>query len=132
MNSKIKQGRHMPDLRVSKLAYLIAGQFVLMGSFPFSALARDVFNPALLEVDAPHQGTTDLSVFEDGAGQPPGIYHVDIYLNNDLQDTRDVEFSLQKDASGNESLQPCLSVAELNEMGVKTELFPELGDKNTQ
>jgi outer membrane usher protein len=132
MNSKIKQGRHMPDLRVSKLAYLIAGQFVLMGSFPFNALAREVFNPALLEVDAPHQGTTDLSVFEDGAGQPPGIYHVDIYMNNDLQDTRDVEFSLQKDASGNTSLQPCLSVAELNEMGIKTELFPELGDKNAK
>ena len=122
----------MPIPRVSKLAYLIAGQFVLMGSFPFSALARDVFNPALLEVDAPHQGTTDLSVFEDGAGQPPGIYHVDIYLNNDLQDTRDVEFSLQKDASGNESLQPCLSVAELNEMGVKTELYPEVGDKTAK
>jgi len=132
MNSKIKQGRHMPDLRVNKLAYLIAGQIVLMGNFPLSALARDVFNPALLEVDAPHQGMTDLSVFEDGAGQPPGIYHVDIYLNNDFQDTRDVEFSLQKDASGNESLQPCLSVAALQEMGVKTALFPTLGDKNAK
>ncbi|MCS2153357.1 fimbrial biogenesis outer membrane usher protein [Scandinavium goeteborgense] len=103
-----------------------------MGSFPLNALARDVFNPALLEVDAPHQGTTDLAVFEDGAGQPPGIYHVDIYLNNDFQDSRDVEFSLQKDASGITSLQPCLSVAELNEMGIKTELFPELGDKNAK
>jgi len=132
MNSTLKKGRYMPFPRVSKLAYLIAGQFVLMGSFPLSALARDVFNPALLEVDAPHQGMTDLSVFEDGAGQPPGFYHVDIYLNNDLQDTRDVEFSLQKDASGNETLQPCLSVAELNEMGVKTELFPELGDKTAK
>ncbi len=132
MNRTIKQGRHMPDLRVNKLAYLIAGQFVLLGSFPLSALARDVFNPALLEVDAPHQGMTDLSVFEDGAGQPPGIYHIDIYLNNDLQDTRDVEFSLQKDASGNNILQPCLSVAELNEMGVKTALFPALGDKNAK
>lgn len=132
MNSNIKQGRHMPELRVSKLAYLIAGQFVLMGCFPFSALARDVFNPALLEVDAPHQGTTDLSVFENGAGQPPGIYHVDIYLNNDFQDTRDVEFSLQKDISGNTSLQPCLSVAELNEMGVKTALFPGLGDNSAK
>ena len=122
----------MSVLRINKLAFLIAGQSVLMGSFPLSTLARDVFNPALLEVDAPHQGTTDLSVFEDGAGQPPGIYHVDIYLNNDFQDTREVEFGLQKDASGNESLQPCLSVAELNEMGIKTELFPALDDKKTK
>ncbi|WP_424589368.1 fimbria/pilus outer membrane usher protein [Buttiauxella sp.] len=105
---------------------------MLLGGMSFSAEARDVFNPALLEVDAANQGTTDLSVFEDGGGQPPGVYRVDIYLNDDLKDTRDVKFTLQKDPDGKESLQPCLSVAQLNEMGVKTELFPALGDKNAQ
>ncbi|MFV8868600.1 fimbria/pilus outer membrane usher protein [Serratia fonticola] len=118
--------------RVSRLAYLIAGHLMFLGGLSFSAQARDVFNPALLGVDAPYQGAMDLSVFEDGAGQLPGVYHVDIYLNNDQKDTRDVEFSMQKGADGKESLQPCLSVAQLSEMGIKTDLYPALGDKNAK
>ncbi|AKG72436.1 fimbrial assembly protein [Serratia fonticola] len=86
----------------------------------------------MLEIDNPNQGSTDLTVFEDGANQAPGTYRVDIYLNNEQQDTRDVEFRIQKDASGKESLQPCLSVASLNAMGVKTDLFPGLGDAKAQ
>ncbi|SUW63736.1 Outer membrane usher protein fimD precursor [Buttiauxella agrestis] len=127
MNSKKNQGRLVPDIRISKLAYFIAGHLMLLGGMTSSAEARDVFNPALLEVDTLHQGMTDLSVFEDGAGQLPGVYRVDIYLNNDQQDTRDVEFHMQKGADGKDSLQPCLSVAELKNMGVKTDLYPELG-----
>nr|WP_256682705.1 fimbria/pilus outer membrane usher protein [Buttiauxella agrestis] len=96
-----------------------------------SVQARDIFNPALLEVNPAQQAATDLSVFEIGAGQAPGTYHVDIYLNNQIQDTRDVEFKTQKDLQGKESLQPCLSVAQLAAFGVKTDLFPALGDKNT-
>nr|WP_259267270.1 fimbria/pilus outer membrane usher protein [Buttiauxella sp. BIGb0471] len=96
-----------------------------------SVEARDIFNPALLEVNPAQQAATDLSVFEIGAGQAPGIYHVDIYLNNEIQDTRDVEFKTQEDLQGKESLQPCLSVAQLAAFGVKTDLFPALGDKNT-
>ncbi|WP_244212353.1 fimbria/pilus outer membrane usher protein [Buttiauxella izardii] len=122
----------MPEPRVSKLAYLIAGHLMLLGGMSFGAQARDVFNPLLLEVGAPQQGVTDLSVFEEGAGQPPGIYRVDIFLNNDQFDTRNVEFSLQKDAQGKETLQPCLSVAMLHEMGVKTDLYPELGAKEAK
>ncbi|HGM5490689.1 TPA: fimbria/pilus outer membrane usher protein [Serratia fonticola] len=122
----------LPSPRVSRLAYLIAAQLALLGSVSFGAQARDYFNPALLEVDNPHQGNTDLSVFEDGATQAPGTYRVDIYMNNEQQDTRDVTFSMQKGSDGKESLQPCLSVALLNEMGVKTDLFPGLGDAKSQ
>lgn len=132
MNSKINQGRNMPVPCVSKLAYLIAGHLMLVGGMSFNAQARDVFNPALLELDSANQGATDLSVFEDGAGHPAGVYRVDIYLNDDLKDTSEVEFSMQKTADGKESLQPCLSVAKLSEMGVKTELYPALGDKEAK
>ncbi|AYN26262.1 fimbrial biogenesis outer membrane usher protein [Buttiauxella sp. 3AFRM03] len=117
----------VPSFNISKLAYLISGYVVLLNAFSFDAQARDVFNPALLEQGNTALGSTDLSVFEDGAGQLPGTYRVDIYLNNEQQQTRDVEFSLQKDAQGKESLQPCLSVADLSDMGVKTPQFPELG-----
>ncbi|WBM72786.1 fimbrial biogenesis outer membrane usher protein [Buttiauxella sp. WJP83] len=102
-----------------------------MSSLFSEANARDYFNPALLELGNESQGVTDVSVFEDGAGQLPGVYRVDIYLNNELQDTRDVKFIIVKDNEGQETLQPCLSVAQLNEMGVKTALYPETGDLST-
>ena len=117
-----------PVLHVKKIACFIAGQLVLCGIPSFSAKAGEYFNPALLEIDSPGQGSSDLSVFEDGAGQPPGVYRVDIYLNNEQFDTRDVAFQMQKDAQGHDRLQPCLSVADLNAMGVKTDLYPQLGD----
>lgn len=83
------------------------------------------FNPALLEIGNPHQEKTDLSVFESGQ-QAPGKYHVDIYLNNAKVDTRDVEFRIAELADGKKSLQPCLSVEDLKNYGVKTELYPDL------
>lgn len=125
MNNKQykKTGRRMP--RISHLAYLIAA---LSGSISMEVHARDYFNPELLQVDNPQQGATDLSVYEDNGGQAPGVYRVDIYMNNDKVDTRDVTFKLQKGKDGKDELQPCLSVKALADMGVKTTLFPELGD----
>ncbi len=123
--------QRVPAPQVRLLAYLIA---TLLGCTPLGVQAREVFNPALLGADNPQQGVTDLSVFEEGGGnQLPGTYRVDIYINNQQQDTRDVEFRTQKNADGKESLQPCLSVDQLKEMGVKTDLFPGLAaDKGQQ
>lgn len=127
-----KKSRQRSSPRISRLAYLIASHLILLAGTSFGAQARDYFNPALLEIDNPLQGNTDLTVFEDGANQAPGTYRVDVYLNNEQLDTRDVTFSMQKGADGKESLQPCLTVAQLNEMGVKTDLFPGLGDAKAQ
>lgn len=132
MNNQKIQERPRSTPRVSRLAYFIAVQLTLVGGISFSAQARDYFNPALLELDNPQQGKTDLTVFEDGATQAPGTYRVDIYINNELQETQDVEFRMQQGANGAASLQPCLSVAQLNTMGVKTDLFPGLGDTNAE
>ena len=41
-------------------------------------LADDYFNPALLDIDTPGQGKTDLSVYEKGPGIAPGSYQVDV------------------------------------------------------
>ncbi len=86
--------------------------------------AAEYFNPALLEIDNPNQGKADLSIFEDGDLQAPGTYHVDIYLNGSEVDTRDVKFSLVVDASGKQSLYPCLSGELLRDIGVKIGMFP--------
>ena len=92
-------------------------------------LARDVFNPALLEMDGPQTGIRDLSAYEQVGGQQPGSYRVDIYLNNVFMDTRDVTFQ-QGEGAGKTELQPCLKVEELAEWGVRVSRFPELGRKS--
>ncbi|MBE0152202.1 fimbrial biogenesis outer membrane usher protein, partial [Serratia fonticola] len=119
-------------LRVSKWGYLITAQLTLLASVSFDAQAQDYFNPALLEIDNSHQGSADLSVFEDSNMQIPGTYRVDIYLNKERQSTSDVEFKASKNKEGKESLQPCLSVEQLQAMGVRTELFTNISDVENQ
>lgn len=58
--------------------------------------------------------------------QPPGTYRVDIYLNGMEVDSRDVKFVLATDASGKQSLQPCLSGELLQNMGVRIGMFRSL------
>ncbi len=99
-----------------------------VGGASASVRAEEHFNSALLEIDNQQQSHTDLSVFEQEPNQASGTYRVDIYINNELLDTRDVVFSMQKNAVGKESLQPCLSAKALAEIGVKIEAFPQLGD----
>lgn len=125
--------KRWPSWRISPLTYFIAAQFTLLGGISLEAQARESFNPALLEVGgAPIQDGTDLSLFEDGVSQAPGIYRVDIFLNNEPQETREVEFKLGHNAEGAENLQPCLSVEFLKNIGIKTDLFPALGSADAQ
>ncbi|MFP2514727.1 fimbria/pilus outer membrane usher protein [Buttiauxella agrestis] len=132
MNNYTSRNLRGQPPRLSRLSCLIAAQLALLGCVSFGAQAREYFNPLMLEFDNPNQGSTDLTVFEDGANQAPGTYRVDIYVNNEQQDTRDVTFHMAKGADGKESLQPCLSVASLNAMGVKTDLFPGVGDARAE
>lgn len=86
------------------------------------------FNPAMLTLGNPNQGKVDLAVFEDGA-QAPGKYRVDVLVNGEKVDTRELSFNLAE-VAGKKRLQPCLTIADLNSYGVKTSLFPALGDAN--
>lgn len=110
----------------SRLALLVTCQIAMLMSGTGLANAAGYFNPALLEIDNPNQGNADLSIFEDGAVQPPGTYRVDIYLNGMEVDSRDVKFVLATDASGKQSLQPCLSGELLQNMGVRIGMFRSL------
>lgn len=112
--------------RMRPVAYFVLLQLVASVGLMTPAMARDYFNPALLELGAPGQGPADLSVFEAQGGQLPGTYRVDVYLNNQKMDTREVEFRMGKDGSGNEKLLPCLSVSTLDEWGVMTRSHPAL------
>ncbi|POZ16197.1 pilin outer membrane usher protein SafC [Lelliottia aquatilis] len=70
-------------------------------------------------------GAVDVSVFNAG-GQMPGNYQVDVLLNGERVDTRDIKFSAVKDAQGRSRLQPCLSAEQLSHYGVKTDDYPDL------
>ena len=81
------------------------------------------FNPRFLSDDV--SGVADLSAFEKGLEAPPGIYHVDIYLNERFVISRNVTFKPSEDGS---SLEPCLTRAQLSAMGVNTFSIPELAE----
>ncbi|MDK9550880.1 fimbria/pilus outer membrane usher protein [Lelliottia sp. V89_10] len=115
----IKKQKHMKPAR---LALFIA---VALGSVTQDALGRDFFNPELLEVGNPGAGKTDLSMFEAGA-QAPGVYHVDIIIDDQTVDTQDIEFKAVKSSDGDTLLHPCLSLEQLKSWGVRTHLFPNL------
>lgn len=104
------------------LAWLIA---LTVSGASTIAQAEGYFNPALLEIDNPASRGVDLRAFEEGA-QAPGKYHVDIIINDEMVDTRDVIFTVGKNAKGENTLLPCLSVGFLQSYGVKTSLFPQL------
>lgn len=70
-------------------------------------------------------GAVDVSVFNAG-GQLPGTYQVDILLNGERVDSREVTFSTVTDAQGHAHLQPCLSVEQLSRYRVKTDEYPDL------
>ncbi|PLP16340.1 fimbrial assembly protein, partial [Klebsiella michiganensis] len=88
-------------LRPARLATLIA---IALTGFSPELYASDSFNTALVELDNPGVGKADLSAFESGS-QAPGTYHVDIILDDQLMDTRDIPFSMAKNGGGNEVLQ---------------------------
>ncbi|WP_039029622.1 fimbria/pilus outer membrane usher protein [Leclercia adecarboxylata] len=106
----------------ARLAFLIA---FALGAATEAAHARDYFNPELIELDNPGMKGADLSAFESGS-QLPGTYRVDVIIGEQVVDTREIKFEAVKTADGDETLQPCLSVAQLKSWGVKTELFPDL------
>lgn len=105
-----------PGFRPTSLAITVA---LLLPSL--TAQAKDYFNPALLQQTGEGGTAPDLSAFENG-GQLPGRYPVDIYLNNDRVDSREVTFFQTSD----KGLQPCLDAAELAAYGVRVDLFPDL------
>lgn len=92
--------------------------------------ASDYFDPAFLETGNAPRTTVDLSLFENKGNQTPGVYHVDLFLNNRMIDSRDIYFQLEQDNQHKNTLVPCLSLETLLAMGVKAAAFPSLQNDN--
>lgn len=114
---------HTKPPKRQNLKMLTAFALVAVGITAHNVFAEDYFNPALLDVDNPDQGKTDLSVYETGPGQAPGKYHVDVYVNNNKVANKEITFRLKKEADNKSSLQPCLSIDTLKSFGIQNDHF---------
>lgn len=94
--------------------------------------AETGFNPAFIEQTDNGDKVADLSAFtSSSAGQMPGKYIVDIYVNNEPVDHQEITFYADKtgeDKNGT-GLLPCLTLDQLKKYGLKTEAVPALNDK---
>lgn len=115
-------------MKPARLAMFIALAF---GGSSTSLYASVAFNTELIELDNPGMDKADLSAFESGS-QAPGIYHVDIIVDDAFLETGDIQFTASKADNGDASLQPCLSLAQLKRWGVKTALFPALDAEKSE
>lgn len=114
-----KQGIYFCS-RGPRLAILTA----LMLSVFHEAQAEDTFNVNALEIDNPLSTPVDLSQFSNTGNQAPGTYRVDIYINGEQQETRDVTFVASTDGK----LEPQLTVGDLAAWGVMLKSIPVLAD----
>ncbi len=91
--------------------------------------ARDMFNPALLEID--HPVDVDIHQFNRANSLPAGNYKVSIYVNGEYVDRREVTF-VEDTATSN--LHPCFSDIKtvLAELGVKVAAIKALNDMMTK
>ncbi|HGM5835951.1 TPA: fimbrial biogenesis outer membrane usher protein [Serratia marcescens] len=105
-------------MRLSQIAWAVS----LVCVSGMSHARSYTFDPAMLGEQGKH---VDMTLFDQGV-QLPGTYMVDVLLNGDRVDSRDVVFSLKKNAQGEPYLEPCLSVADLARYGVKVDDYPGL------
>ncbi|WP_025154717.1 fimbria/pilus outer membrane usher protein [Morganella morganii] len=107
----------------AKITFLIQGFFLFF--YIFNVNAKEYFNPEFILMEGSDTKHVDLSYFEKNNYEVPGYYYVEIYINNKYLKTESVFFEFNNNEK-NESLQPCISIIELKNIGIKTEMFPEL------
>lgn len=94
--------------------------------FPQAGWSESYFNPGFLSDDT--AGVADLSRFEQGHQQAPGIYRVDIWRNDEFIGTQDVRFETDEKSTAPLAggLSPCITRPMLDRFGVNISAFPEL------
>ncbi len=97
---------------------------VLAALCPLTSRGESYFNPAFLSADT--ASVADLSRFEKGNHQPPGIYRVDIWRNDEFVATQDIRFEAGAVGAGDKSggLMPCFTPERIKRLGVNTAVFP--------
>lgn len=93
---------------------------ILSFFFCESVAARNFFNPAFLKNNDEQNKVSDLSYFDAGLLQAPGIYRVDLWLNGKSIETTDIEFKAEKERDNDQlKLVPCLGLEKILSLGLK-------------
>lgn len=100
--------------------------------FPYTVLAEDIFNPEALNLGIENHvaDINSLNYLSYAGGQLPGVYSVDIYLNDKLIDNRQIRFIFDDDKK---VLAPEISKQDLLNWGVKgsvTDAFSQQPDSS--
>ena len=90
-----------------------------------TVLAEDYFSPDFIETRGNIPRDIDISRFSRTDGQVPGVYHVDVYLNGNYIESRDISF-LGKESE----LAPLLTYADFVKWGVKRNAQPDWMSKD--
>jgi outer membrane usher protein len=77
------------------------------------------FDPAFLNVG--QHSSVDLSRFANGSGTLPGIYQVQVYVNNEQIGSESIEFKSRED----KSVYPCLTTGLVKKINFNFEKLPE-------
>lgn len=129
----------LPEISVRQFRLNIIA-IAVFGALAKPAVADDWFNPHFLSKEA--GAVADLSRFESGAGQAPGVYRVDIWVNDQFVTTSNMRFdiadgkiapaTLTKDAPADTTgLSPCLTVEWLKRLGLDTSHIGKTDSHNT-
>lgn len=94
--------------------------------------AEQVFNPAFLADNLSNTQISDLTRFEKSSHQLPGIYRVDVYVNDQYVFTRDINFTEKPESGDITGLFPCFDSKTLQGFGVNIAQYPLLSEENQQ
>ena len=94
--------------------------------------AEQVFNPEFLSDGLPDAQISDLTRFDRSTHQLPGVYRVDVYVNDQYAFTRDINFIESDKAQDATGLLPCLDLKTLQGFGVNTAQYEGLSDPTQQ
>ncbi|HHR6130548.1 TPA: fimbria/pilus outer membrane usher protein [Providencia alcalifaciens] len=103
-----------------KINNICLSLFIALGYIATSSAEPETyFDPEFLEL--PNKESVNLEQFERNE-QLPGQYYVDIYINKSLIGSKHINFSTNQ----NNELEPCLTLSDLKDVGVKVREYPEL------
>lgn len=116
-----------PNRFIHRSTPSLLGGMVVYVCATFNALADTWFDPAFFKDDP--SMVADLSRFEKGQKITPGLYRVDIVLNQTVIATKDVKFV---DMPQEQGAVACLTTLDLEEMGINTAAFPAFNKLDKQ
>lgn len=125
-NHKIFSGKSSISILAAGIVYLSP---LLFGVSKAHAESETIFSPAFLEKKNGAGTDVDLSIFSQG-GQAPGIYNVDVYINDNYVDNMNIDFYITN-VNNKKKLMPCLSQSQINSLGIDVEWVASPFKKNS-